>query len=153
METSFRQEMRRAWAQLAADRKPNIAFTLGMGLSTTADRLNRDAMVFLNRIERRANGPRWASRPNDMRIWALGFHEKRQSNWHLQAIGFAAPKIAERLVLDGSRIWKDVRMAGDYWADRIEDQAAYSRYVSKETWNEQAWADVFVYAPPTWRDS
>lgn len=149
---TFRNEMREAWAQFAADRRPNIAFTLGMGMSTTADRLNRDAKVFLNRIERRANGPRWSSRPSELRIWALGFHEKRQTNWHLQAIGYAAPKIADRLVVDGSRIWKEIRMAGDYWAARVESESAYSRYVSKEAWTEEAWGDVFVYSPPTWRD-
>ncbi|MNC77644.1 hypothetical protein D3C75_1296500 [compost metagenome] len=43
--------------------------------------------------------------------------------------------IAERLMVDGGRVWKAIRPAGDYYAEPIEDVARYASYITKDAWS------------------
>ena len=142
----IRYEIREAWREQAFGIEPNIAITLGMGLPTTAERLNTDATEFLNQIQRRALGPRWSKKPASIRINAVGFHEHPLSNPHMHIAAAAGDRVAERIVLDGSRYWKAIRPAGDFWAQRIENLDGYIAYITKDAITQQAWDDVFVYA-------
>lgn len=141
-------ELHDAWRTLSTDMKPNMAITLGMGLSTSAAQLNRDATHFFNIIQRKAWGPRWTDHPQRHLIRAIGFHEHPDSNRHVHIAMRAPYAIAERLVLDGCRLWKSIRPAGDYYAKRVEDMERYGSYITKDAWSRASQDDIFIYASP-----
>ncbi|MNS15564.1 hypothetical protein D3C72_472010 [compost metagenome] len=135
-----------AWRALTADMKPNMAITLGMGLPTSAAQLNRDATHFFNTIQKKAWGPRWFDHPQRHLIRAVGFHEHPETNRHIHLAAHVPYRIAERLILDGCRIWKSIRPAGDYFAERIEDVERYGSYITKDAWSTASRDDIFIYA-------
>lgn len=141
-----KSDLHEAWRTLTTDMKANMAITLGMGLSTSAERLNRDATHFFNIVQRKAWGSRWPRRPQRQLIRAIGFHEHPETNRHIHIAAYVPDRVAERLVVDGCRIWKSLRPAGDYYAERIEDVKRYSSYVTKDAWSTASQDDVFVYA-------
>jgi hypothetical protein len=145
------EKMRRAWKELVLQIKPEIAVTLGAGLPTTTDRLNKDAVRFLNKVQRRAYGPRWAKITLDQPIEAIGFHELIDGNHHMHLAAAGPYEFRERLMLDGRRLWKATRVAGDYWDDVIDRADGYAGYITKAARSQTSIESVFVYRRGVWR--
>lgn len=148
----IRNEVRGAWRKLVLDIQPTMAITLGIGLQTTAERLNRDAELLFNRVQRRAYGPRWFKQPASERISAIGFHEHPDSNRHMHVALAGGYRVCERLMLDGSRFWKDIRTAGDFYVEPIGNVEGYADYITKDARSERSWETVYVYRPADWRE-
>lgn len=145
------ERVRRAWRDCVLQIQPELAFTLGAGLSTNPERLNRDAARFLNKVQRRAYGPRWAKVPLERPIEAVGFHELVDGNHHMHMAAAGPYEFRERLMLDGSRLWKATRIAGDFWCDIISREEGYARYITKAARSQQSLDWVFVYRSGEWR--
>ncbi len=139
-------DLQKAWRAHLADMKPNMALTLGMGLTTSASQLNRDATHFFNIVQRKAWGPRWYNNPERHLIKAVGFHEHPASNRHMHIAAHVPYAISERLMVEGCRVWKSIRPAGDYYSDPIDDVGRYASYISKDAWSKASQDDIYIYA-------
>ena len=135
------------WIAAAQAIEPTVALMLGMGLSTTSDRLNRDIDKFLNAIQRRAYGPRWPNRPAADRPAAIGFHEHLDSNHHVHLAVRASPEIMAVLAERGNRTWKAMRLAGDFHFAPIDSIESYTRYITKEIGLQTRMEIAYMYAP------
>lgn len=146
------ERMRRAWRDCVLQIEPDIAVTLGAGFPTTTDRMNKAAARFLNKVQRRAYGPRWAKIALEQPIEVVGFHELVESNHHMHLAAAGPYEFRERLMLDGSRLWKATRTAGDFWVELIERAEGYSGYITKAARSQASIESVFVYRRGVWRE-
>jgi hypothetical protein len=138
---------RDAWIKVVEDLRPNLAVTLGMGLNARPQTLNKAAKELCCRIERKALGARWAQKPRQDRLWAVGFHEHPNSNRHIHVAVHAPDRHADWLMTNGNSIWREIRASGDWYCEPLESPAAYARYITKDLWKADTLDDIFIYVP------
>lgn len=142
---SEQKAQRKAYIKLINDLQPNRAITLKAGLSCSLETLSSKAQLFFNKVQRHARGRNWARYPADQWPEAVGFFEHVRTDLHLH--------LAARITADDLRghfgaaepIWREVRPAGHYYCESIEDVSAYARYITKEFYRPETRDAAFLY--------
>ena len=137
--------LRRSWEQFVVDQNPSVALMLGGGGDCKPEVLVGAARQFFGRIQRLAHGPRWANRPKEDWLMAVGFIEKLDTNPHLHLAVRTNSGEAGILLIKGSQIWKGLRHKGDYHCEYIADAEAYVHYSTKELGKRLNYEHAFIY--------
>ena len=108
------------------------------------DTLNEKAKLFLNVVQRAARGRCWANYSRCAPTVAVGAVERLTLNQHLH-VALTCDVDLDRTLANAHSLWRKIRPSGGYWAERLDDPAAYSSYITKSLWKEANAEYVFVY--------
>lgn len=103
---------------------------------------------FLNVIQDRTYGGRWAKRRGPERITCIGVWERLKLNPHLHCGVYAPDPVARVLLAEGPKLWRDQVRRGQLDVSRSKRRDRVRNYTTKGLWLPDHQDRLYLYAPP-----
>ena len=138
-------EWRLDFERFIVEGRPNVALTLGAGLTCKIENLHKAADFFFKKMHREAYGRNWYKRGSAEGVIAVGFVEHAQSNMHMH-LAVRAPTPEARSALErGEETWKDLRRGAHYHYASLISAEDYARYITKDSWRPEVRETFYVF--------